>query len=124
MDIKNSEQHSADIINFLPDATFVIDNDGRVIAWNHAIESMTGVKAEAILGKGDHEYSLAFYGSRRPILIDLALRRTADEVERAYDAFKREGDTIVAEIYIPPLSRVESTFGLRPHPSTIPKATY
>ena len=57
MDIKNSEKHSADIINFLPDATFIIDNDGRVIAWNHAIEAMTGGKAEEILGKGDHEYS-------------------------------------------------------------------
>jgi PAS domain S-box-containing protein len=101
MDINNSQQYSADIINFLPDATFVIDNDGRVIAWNYAIESMTGVKAEEILGKGDHEYSLAFYGCRRPMLIDLALRRTAEGVERAYNAFKREGDAIVAETYIP-----------------------
>ncbi len=100
MDIKNSEQHSADIINFLPDATFIIDNDGRVIAWNHAIETMTGVKAEEILGKGNHEYSLAFYGSRRPMLIDLALR-PSDEVERTYYAFKREGETIVAETHIP-----------------------
>ena len=36
----------ADIIDFLPDATLVIDCDGRVIAWNRAIETMTGVKAQ------------------------------------------------------------------------------
>jgi len=35
----------ADIINFLPDATFVIDKEGKVISWNRAIEDMTGVSA-------------------------------------------------------------------------------
>ena len=40
--LKRSRQQMTDIINFLPDATFVIDTRGRVIAWNHAIEKMTG----------------------------------------------------------------------------------
>ncbi|MEI6315427.1 MAG: PAS domain S-box protein, partial [Syntrophus sp. (in: bacteria)] len=69
----SSEQRLADIIEFLPDATLVIDRDGKVLAWNQAIEIMTGVKAKDMLGKGDHEYALPFYGERRPILIDLAL---------------------------------------------------
>jgi PAS domain S-box-containing protein len=99
-DIKNSEQRLADIINFLPDATFVISNEGQVIAWNHAIEVLTGVKAEEILGKGNHEYALPFYGNRRPILIDLVLK-PVDEAERAYYAFQREGAAVVAEIFIP-----------------------
>jgi PAS domain-containing protein len=34
--LKDSERRLADIINFLPDATFVIDREGRVIAWNKA----------------------------------------------------------------------------------------
>ena len=33
-----------DIIDFLPDATFVINNNGIVIAWNRAIENLTGFK--------------------------------------------------------------------------------
>jgi len=37
-----SERFLSDVINFLPDATFVIDGDGKVIAWNRAIEEMTG----------------------------------------------------------------------------------
>ncbi|HET6581234.1 MAG TPA: PAS domain-containing protein, partial [Methanoregula sp.] len=57
------------IIDFLPDATFVIDLDGRVIAWNNAMEALTGVPAEAMLGKGNYEYALPFYKERRPILI-------------------------------------------------------
>ncbi len=42
------------IIEFLPDATFAIDREGgKVIAWNRAIEEMTGgVKKEAMLGRG------------------------------------------------------------------------
>ena len=69
--LRRSEQRLNDIINFLPDATFAIDREGKVIAWNHAIEEMTGVSAGEILGKNDHEYGIPFYGEKRPILIDL-----------------------------------------------------
>ncbi|RPJ52382.1 MAG: PAS domain S-box protein, partial [Methanobacteriota archaeon] len=71
--LENSRQLLADIISFLPDPTFAIDTAGRVITWNKAIEEMTGVPASQMLGKGDHEYALPFYGERRPILIDLVL---------------------------------------------------
>ena len=56
----DSKERLYDIINFLPDATFVIDSAGHVIAWNHAMEDMTQVKAEKILGKGNYEYSIPF----------------------------------------------------------------
>ncbi len=98
--IKNSEQRLADIIDFFPDATFVIDKEGLVIAWNRAMEVLTGLKAEEILGKGDHEYALPFYGIRRPLLIDLVLKRSNEDVS-AYYSWQREGETLVAEIYIP-----------------------
>ena len=44
--MKDSERRMADIINFLPDATFVVNKEGMVIAWNRAIEKLTGIKAE------------------------------------------------------------------------------
>jgi PAS domain S-box-containing protein len=71
--LKDSEQKLASIIDFLPDATFAINTEGRVIAWNKAIETMTGVMAAAMLGKGRYEYALPFYYDRRPMLIDLVL---------------------------------------------------
>ncbi len=98
--IKNSEQRLADIIDFFPDATFVIDQTGLVTSWNRAMEVLTGVKAEEILGKGDHEYALPFYGIRRPLLIDLVLEPASEEAKKYY-TFKRDGEVIVAEIYIP-----------------------
>ena len=65
------------VIDFLPDATFVIDKAGKVIAWNKAIEKMTGIRKQDILGKGDYAYAIPFYGRPRPILIDLALNPDA-----------------------------------------------
>jgi PAS domain S-box-containing protein len=49
-DSERSGQYCAGIIDHLPDATFVIDTDGIVIAWNRAIEEMTGVAAHRMLG--------------------------------------------------------------------------
>jgi PAS domain S-box-containing protein len=98
----NSEKRLADIISFLPDAVIAIDNEGRVIAWNEATEQMTGVAAEEMLGKGDFEYSIPFYGERRPILIDL-IRMEDTEIEKKYLNLKREGERTSSEVYIPTL---------------------
>ncbi|MBI5822022.1 MAG: PAS domain S-box protein [Verrucomicrobia bacterium] len=95
-----AEQRLADIIEFLPDAMFVIDEDKRLIAWNHACEVMTGVKKQALLGRGDYAYAEPFFGERRPILIDL-LDRPPPEVEAIYKSVKREGNTIYAETFVP-----------------------
>jgi len=89
------------IIEFLPDATFVIDREGKVIAWNQAIEEMTGVSKADMIGKGNYEYTLPFYGERRPILIDLAFMPDAEFEKMKYDAVYRNGDTLDGEVYVP-----------------------
>jgi len=102
--LKESERRLAGIINFLPDATFVIDRGGRVIAWNRAIEAMTGVKAEEMLGKGDYEYSIPFYGERRAVLIDLVQRSDQNFIKNRYNDIKSlENGTLVGEAYMPNL---------------------
>jgi len=93
------EKRLSDIINFLPDATFVIDREGKVITWNKAIEEMLGVKAEDMLGKGNYEYALPFYGERRPILIDLVFM-SDQEIEKKYPFLQRKADSVVGESYI------------------------
>ena len=87
-----------EIINFLPDATFVIDQAGKVLAWNKAIESLTGMKANEVVGKAEYEYALPFYGAKKPILVDLVLN-PAHAVEDRYTFIEREDDTLVAEVY-------------------------
>jgi PAS domain S-box-containing protein len=98
--LRESERRLADIINFLPDATLVIDREGKVIAWNRAIEAMTGIKASDILGKGNYEYSLPFYGERRPILVDLVLK-PQKEIEVRYADIMRKDGTLTGEAYMP-----------------------
>ena len=101
--VKESEQRLSDIINFLPDATFAIDGVGNVIAWNRAIEELTGFPAIDIVGKGDHEYSIPFYGERRPILIDLVTLPEEELTKGKYSNIKREGGAIIAETCLPSL---------------------
>ena len=81
----------SNIVDFFPDATMIINNKGRVIAWNRALEIMTGVRAKAMIGKGDYEYAIPFYGQRKPILVDM-LEMPVDETSRRYDeVMEREG---------------------------------
>jgi PAS domain S-box-containing protein len=98
--LKAAHQQLMDIIEFLPDATFVIDLEKRVIAWNKAIEEMTGVKKEDMLGKGDYAYAVPFYGKPRPLTIDLALEWDAERAGQ-YDFAELEEDTLLAANYVP-----------------------
>jgi diguanylate cyclase (GGDEF)-like protein len=85
------------IIDFLPDPTFMIDIHGKVIAWNQAMVDLTHVKAGEILRKADYEYSLPFYGSRRPMLIDNCLKNI-DQRKLHYPSCAVDGETISTEI--------------------------
>ena len=98
-----AEQRLANIIEFLPDATFVIDQDKRAVAWNRACEIMTGVKKDAVLGLGDYAYAEPFYGERRPILVDL-LDVPAPELEAEYRHVVRKGDMVYMESFVPGLN--------------------
>jgi PAS domain S-box-containing protein len=97
---KESEQRLREIIDFLPDATFAIDIEGRVIAWNRAIEEMTGMPAASMMGKGDYEYAIPFYGTRRPVLIDLIFE--PDEIiTRDYANIIHEKNVLIADTSLP-----------------------
>ncbi|MFC1835695.1 PAS domain S-box protein [Thermodesulfobacteriota bacterium] len=95
--LKESEQRLIQIIEFLPDAFFAIDREGRVTTWNLAMEKLTGVKAHEMLGKGNYEYALPFYGERRPLLVDLAVNRNK-LIEDRYAFVQEEGDILISEL--------------------------
>ena len=100
--VKESSRRLAQIVSFLPDATYVIDNKGRVTAWNHAMEEMTGIESESMIGLGGFEYALPFYGERRPCLIDMALEWD-EQYAQTYENLRWEGDTLLAEALFPSL---------------------
>ncbi|MBW4056131.1 MAG: PAS domain S-box protein [Proteobacteria bacterium] len=100
--LRESRQFLADIFNFLPDATFVVDLDKKVIAWNRAMEEMSGVAKEEMLGQGDHAYTIPFYGDRRNQLLDL-IDVDDDELMANYQGVTRRGDRLFGEAFCPAL---------------------
>jgi len=94
--VHESERRLSDIVGFLPDATFAIDRSGHVIAWNHAIEEMTGIPAGDMLGKGENEYAIPFYGIRRRALIDF-VGEPDENIAGLYPGACRTGTSLTAE---------------------------
>ena len=52
---------------------FAIDRARTVIAWNTAMETLTGISRKDMIGKGGHAYAIPFFGSGRPMLVDRAI---------------------------------------------------
>ena len=95
--LRESIRRLYDIINFIPDATFAVDREGKVVAWNRAIETMTGIPAKNMLGREDREYSLAFFPERRPLLIDLVFAPREEIMLWGYNSVKKKGAVLEAE---------------------------
>ena len=108
-DLMTAHDQLIAIIDFLPDATFAIDLEGNVIAWNRAIEEMTGVLKAEIMGKGDYAYAMPFCGEHRPVLIDLIFMEGKDFEEKYYFVM-RTGDRLIAETFIPMLNGRKDVF--------------
>ena len=92
---QESQKRLSQIIDFLPNPTWVVDNKGRVIAWNRAMADLTGIPEEEILGQGDHAYALPLYGERRPVLIDL-VRRWDESLRDKYISIEEKGGGVLA----------------------------
>ncbi|MBI3160324.1 MAG: PAS domain S-box protein [Chloroflexi bacterium] len=95
-ELQRSQRQLADIIAFFPEAILVIDAEGRVIAWNQAMEKLTGVPAGKMLGRGDYAYAATFYGEARPMLIDY-VNRPLEEVRQRYPSVVTEGKSLLTD---------------------------
>lgn len=98
--IKNSELRLSNLINFLPDPVFAIDLEGKVIAWNSAMENLTGVQKTTIIGESDYIYALPFFDKRQPMLLNLILHENKD-AEKEYSSLRHQGDKLIAEMHLP-----------------------
>lgn len=106
-ELRETNQLLQQIIEFLPDATFVIDRNKKIIAWNRAVEELTGVSKNEMLGKSN--YSYPFFGCERPILIDLIFKRNP-EIEETYKYIQTKGLTIYGENFVPYLHNGQGTY--------------
>jgi PAS domain S-box-containing protein len=98
-----------DIIDIFPDPAFVVDSANRVVAWNYAIEDLTGMNRKNVVGMGNFTHAIPFYGTPRPLLLDL-VGSTESELEAMYPSAKREGHVLHAEVFAPALNQGLGTF--------------
>ena len=73
---------SANLIEHLVTATFVLDQDGVVVIWNRACEKLTGLSAKEVIGTRDHWR--AFYLRHRMCLADIIVQGRIDELAEFY----------------------------------------
>lgn len=101
-ELMESQQQLEQIIEWLPDAMLVINLRGEVVFWNKAIQEMTGIAKADMIGRGNYEYAIPFYGERRPVLIDIALNEEKEsELQNKYDFIGRGEQTLSGEVYVP-----------------------
>jgi DNA-binding response OmpR family regulator len=86
----------SDAFNFFHQPAFVIDREGNVIVWNKGMAAITGIREGDMLGKGDWEYSIPFFGHRSPMLSDLIFQDDATLLENHYTIIEKEKGTITA----------------------------
>jgi len=114
--IGTSQRVISEVISFSPEAMFAIDREGRVVAWNSAMEELSGVAANVMVGKDDHEYAMPFLGKKAPMLIDLVLAPDTELVAHNYAIISREKETVVAWIKATKPNGKELIFWMRAKP--------
>jgi PAS domain S-box-containing protein len=94
-----------DLVGCLPDPTFVVSDEHKVIAWNAAMEQMTGVSNNEIIGSEEFEHAFPKNISSRSVFVDLiTLIDAADnEIGKHDPQITRQGSSLVAEGYFPQL---------------------
>ena len=80
--LRESQQQLHSIVDGSPFPAFVIGKDHRVIHWNKALEKMSSIKSEEIVGsRGQWK---AFYDAERPCLADLMVDEAVEFVPQWY----------------------------------------
>ncbi|MEZ4524362.1 MAG: PAS domain S-box protein [Desulfobacterales bacterium] len=108
-ELRGAHQRMLDIIEFLPDATFVVDKDRKIIAWNRGMEKITGIPQSTVMGKGNYEYTFHFHGKRKPALIDFFWNEDP-AVHMNYRRFEKKGNILYAEIFLSGLNRGKGAY--------------
>jgi PAS domain S-box-containing protein len=96
-DLRIKKRKLQEIIEFLPDPTFILDRNRNILGWNKALEEFSGVPKEDIIGKNllNFKPDLAKY---KPLLIDILGTPEEDQKTKNTD-FIRVGDTVSREVY-------------------------
>jgi len=99
IELRNSQKQLQEIIDFLPDPTYVVDNNKTIIAWNNSLEEMLNIPKTKAMGKQFYEFIMPFYNDNLPFLIDLIELDAKNPIFRNFK-INKTGDLIFSEQYI------------------------
>lgn len=91
-----SQRIISDIMTFTPEPMMAIDREGIIIAWNPAMEELTGVTSDIMVGKTDKAYSELFFGKKWPMPIDLIFSPDSELASWNYNIVSREKGVTIA----------------------------
>jgi PAS domain S-box-containing protein len=94
--LRNSEMRLHSVIQGSPIPTFVIGKDHIVIYWNKALEELSGIKAQEVIGTTDCYKS--FYKEKRPALANLMVDQALDTIPQWYSN-KYTKSALIEEAY-------------------------
>ena len=94
--LRENEKRLSAVIQGLSIAAFFLGRDHKVIFWNKALEDLSRIRAEDVIGTVNPWK--AFYAEKRPVLADLLIEDNIGEAERWY-AGRFEKSSLLNESY-------------------------
>jgi PAS domain-containing protein len=101
---REGERRLYSIIEGSPIPKFVIGLDHKVIYWNRALEELSRIPAEEVIGTSQHWR--AFYAKERPCMADLIVDQSLDTIPEWYKGVSKSkllDETFEAEGFFPDL---------------------
>ena len=90
--LRESEQRLNNILHGSPTPAFVINKDHQVMYWNKALEEMSGIKTEEVVGTNQHWK--AFYSEIRPCMADLLVDGEFDVIPQWYEGKYKKSELV------------------------------
>ena len=94
--LRDSENTLSAIVRSSPVPQFVIDKDHKVIQWNTALESYSGIRAGEVIGTS--QQWRAFYPEERPCLSDLLVEGQTEKITQLYSG-KYTPSSLIEDAY-------------------------
>ncbi|NMB79263.1 MAG: response regulator [Methanomicrobiales archaeon] len=91
-----SQKLVREIVSFFPDASFAVDRESKVIAWNKGMEALTGIAAPDIIGKGEGLHAQPFFSKKVPMLTELVFEKDETLARHNYRLIRRDEEILYA----------------------------
>jgi PAS domain S-box-containing protein len=82
------------------DPTFIVSRDRIVVAWNQAMETLTGLCKHTMIGVYNYRECITHANPSLPILIDL-FELSPQEVIEGYPHVSRVGNSYYTDVFVP-----------------------